>query len=128
MNYDEAKKKADAAEKAISDARSEAYELPTFEQAEKALRPYYDAFNEAYREQLSLVENPELKPKDTIGDYMSLQEFQDAVDCCGFIDYDGYGLLCVGDKMTEFSVYPSLLYKRMKFLAKCFDGVMWYNK
>ena len=68
-----------------------------------------------------------LEDKPDYGNYFSFEEFK---ECCKqglFIDSDGVGHFCVGDKMTDLQCYPSYVLDD-NFDTLRFDGVMWFNK
>lgn len=61
------------------------------------------------------------------GDYFGIWEFIGMCNQGGFIDNDGFGNLCVGDKKTNLVILPSYVFHD-NFDVSRFDGVIWYNK
>ena len=59
------------------------------------------------------------------GDLMTLDDFQEMVDCGGFIDYDGYGNYVLNGKESNFITWPS------KFKINRdnrFTHIIWFNR
>lgn len=61
------------------------------------------------------------------GDYFPMKEFKELCLSRCFIDDDGVGHFCVGNKMTDLICYPSYVLDD-NFDDLRFDGVMWFNK
>lgn len=57
---------------------------------------------------------------------MTWDEFAQAVQAGGFIDYDGFGELATEDKVSNVVIYPSIVkdFKRPAWATH----VSWYNK
>lgn len=60
------------------------------------------------------------------GDYMTIQEFIDAVKDKAFVDSDGFGYYCDGRLESNITVYPS--YVEDGDWDKRFTHVTWFNK
>lgn len=101
-------------------------EFPTWNVFRDYMKPYRNAVTEAYIAMIPLIDDYKLEPFDNIGDHFSMEEFKMNCECGGFIDYDGSGVLCIGDKQTNIDIYPSAIMKGAD--VSKFDGVMWYNK
>jgi hypothetical protein len=66
------------------------------------------------------------------GDLMTVEEFEDSVDCGLFIDYDGFGHWCNAETNQledEIDVYPSdvgtLSYKAQRVQ---WSHILWFNR
>ena len=60
-----------------------------------------------------------------IGDLLTVDEFKGAVECNGFIDYDGHGdMLVDGVFLEESSISPSEAHK----IPENVTHILWYNK
>jgi len=66
------------------------------------------------------------------GDLMTVEEFEDSVECGAFIDYDGFGHWCnaeTGKLLSDVDVYPSdvgsLSYKSQRVQ---WTHILWYNR
>ena len=68
-----------------------------------------------------------LSDLDDYGDHMSIRDFIKYCDEGVFIDSDGHGHLCVGNKKTDLVILPSYVFQE-NFDCSRFDGVIWYNK
>lgn len=68
-----------------------------------------------------------LEDKPDYGNYFSFEEFKECCKLGLFIDSDGVGHFCVGDKMTDLQCYPSYVLDD-NFDTLRFDGVVWFNK
>ena len=77
-------------------------------------------------------EIPNLVPLEDIGDLLTLQEFLDAVECGGFIDYDGMGNWATETHQesgsTDKWVYPSQIKNKTRIIPSWATHVMWYNR
>ena len=60
------------------------------------------------------------------GDHMTLQEWKEACDCGGFIDYDGHGDFATVDKCSNFQISPSE--RNLVKIPEWATHVVWYNK
>jgi len=73
-----------------------------------------------------------VKMDPTWGDLLTVEEFEDCVECGAFIDYDGFGQWCNPDANQledEIDVYPSdvgsLPYKSQRVQ---WTHILWYNR
>lgn len=101
-------------------------EFPNWKAYKEFMKPYTDIALSIICQMVPLNNEYRLKPLDDIGDYLKIDEFKENCYCGGFIDYDGFGVLCIGDQQTNIEIYPSMIMHGVD-LSK-FDGVMWYNK
>ena len=124
--YEEADDKYDEAEKEFDRIHKDDKEFPLWPVFKEYMKPYA-AEVKKYRVMMIPVQPHTLSPLDDIGDYMTLEQFKANCECGGFIDYDGFGYLCIGEQQTNIEIYPSDIMKANADLSK-FDGVMWYNK
>lgn len=67
--------------------------------------------------------NEDIKDDD---DHMTLEHFQELVECGGFIDYDGYGVYASENKKSNKTVVPSDL--ENGGFDKRYSHVVWYNR
>jgi len=123
--YDIAIKEFDLAEKNFYETYKNNKEYPSYTIYLLHLKPYSDKVSE-YRIMLISMQKFTLSNFDNYGDYMTINEFIESCNYGAFIDYDGYGLLCIGNQKTNINIYPSDI-KHNPDLSR-FDGVMWYNK
>ena len=68
-----------------------------------------------------------LSDLDDYGDHMGIYDFIKYCNEGVFIDNDGHGHLCVGNKKTDLVILPSYVFQE-NFDCSRFDGVIWYNK
>ncbi len=71
--------------------------------------------------------NFELEDMPDHGDYFPIEKFKKFSVQRYFIDNDGVGYFCVGDKMTDLMCLPSYFLQENADFSR-FDGVMWFNK
>lgn len=133
MNYEEAKAVLEAAkiardkaEDEFEKAHKDDKEFPEWKVFNEYMKPHNKAVVGAYAAMIPLIDDYKLEPYDNIGDYFSMEEFKMNCECGGFIDYDGSGVLCIGDKQTNIAIFPSAIMAGAA--VSKFDGVMWYNK
>lgn len=67
-----------------------------------------------------------LEKQDDIGNLMTLEDFVEACDCGGFIDYDGYGYYATADKQSDVVISPSDV--SLELVREDFTHVKWYNR
>lgn len=133
MNYEEAKAALEAAKVARDKAEDEFEkahkddkEFPDWGVFYRHMKPYHVEVTKAYAAMIPLIDDYKLKPHDDIGDYFPMEEFKMNCECGGFVDYDGSGVLCIGDQQTNIAIFPSAITSGAD--VSKFDGVMWYNK
>ncbi len=125
--YDEASDKYDEAEKEFERIHKNDKEFPEYNVFREYMKPYA-AEAKKYRLLMIPVQPYTLSYFDEEdGAYMSLKEFKEACACGAFIDYDGYGNLCIGRQRTNIDIYPSDVARNDPDLSK-FDSVLWYNR
>ncbi len=125
--YEEACKKYDEVEKEFDRIHKDDKEFPNYRVFQEYMKPYA-AEAKKYRLLMIPVQPFTLSSfDDEDGAYMSLEEFRGACNRGGFIDYDGYGNLCIGRQKTNIDIYPSDVARNNPDLSK-FDGVLWYNR
>ena len=125
--YDEASDKYDEAEKEFERIHKNDKKFPEYNVFREYMKPYA-AEVKKYRLLMISVQPYTLSSFDEEdGAYMSLEEFRDACGCGAFIDYDGYGNLCIGRQKTNIDIYPSDVVRNNPDLSK-FDSVLWYNR
>jgi len=95
---------------------------------------YLDKMNETYVLLLSYTESvreanlQDYSPSGNSGDYMSIKNFIESCECKDLIDDDGSGLLCIGNKVTDYGISPSTIIKYKDKINRIYDGVLWFNK
>lgn len=124
-NFDDSKAKYDAAVKQYDELHKNDNDYD-FNGFRKYMLPYTQECRKNRAIMIPLIDNYKLEDRDNIGDYMPMKSFIESCECGGFIDYDGFGYLCIGDKQTDISIIPSVLMEGAD--VSKFDGVMWYNK
>ncbi len=129
MNLQEAEARFLAAKEDYDAHWHEALDKPSFKEMQDFLRPYGEKIRTAKIEMIALIDpaNLELEDFPDYGDYFTLEEFRDNCECGGFIDNDGTGYFCIGQKMSQISSPPSLILDPRADLH-IFDGVYWFNK
>lgn len=125
-NLENFKQMRDEAEKKFELDHKNDKEFPAWSVFRDYMRPFNNAVVEAYSAMIPLIDDYKTEPFDSIGDYFTMEEFKGNCECGGFIDYDGSGVLCIGDKQTDITIFPSAIMKGAD--VSKFDGVMWYNK
>ena len=65
-------------------------------------------------------------PLSEYGDHMTLKEWLDNVESCGFIDYDGHGNLATSSEVSNISICPSEA-EGYDF-PKWATHIEWYNR
>jgi len=123
---EEAREARDKAEKEFDRIHKDDKEFPDYSVFRKYMKPFYQAVIKAYSDMIPLIDDYRLTPFDDIGDYITMKSFKATCEFGGFIDYDGSGYLCIGDKQTNIDIYPSAIMAGAD--VSKFDGVMWYNK
>lgn len=78
-------------------------------------------------EDISKVKYDKVEMPD-YGDYMSIDEFINSCKEHDFIDYDGYGNLCINKRMTKTVINPSDVTNVNFKINKTYDGVIWFNR
>ncbi len=113
------KKNCEYFEQVSSDKRSfEGFYLNTINEWKKLLK---------LRVEYIKVCNFSLEDMPGYGDYFTIEKFKEySLQRC-FIDDDGVGNFCVGDKMTDLICLPSYFLQENTDFSR-FDGVMWFNK
>lgn len=124
--YKEACDKYDEAEKEFDRIHKNDKEFPLYPVFKEYMKPYATEAKK-YRVMMISIQPYTLSPLDDIGDYMTLEQFRENCEYGEFIDYDGFGYLCIGEQQTNIEIYPSDVIKANADVSK-FDGVMWYNK
>jgi len=66
-------------------------------------------------------------PIPTFGDKMMVKMFKDAVQCGGFVDSDGHGVMATENEMSNVEVLPSTISSVSKQHPE-FTHVIWFNK
>lgn len=90
---------------------------------------YMSSFNRKCAEisrKLRMIKTPVFSELSTFGDVMSIGEFISAVECGGFIDYDGYGLYVKDGMESDITIYPSD--HKNGAIRKDFDTIIWFNR
>jgi len=118
--YKKALKAHKKAEKSFDFSKSS-----TFQDYEDYLRPTAIPVDELGME-IRLIEPYKLSKLSEYGDHMTLKEFEEDVDCGGFIDYDGFGRYAMETQESDIYVYPSDI--RAGKGRKDFTHIMWFNK
>jgi hypothetical protein len=133
MTYAESKVLMEQAEAARDEAEKEFERIhkgenpfPEWNVFMAYMKPYYAEIKKIKIAQVPLVDDFILEPYPEYGDYFTMKQFKVTCECGGFIDYDGYGNLCIGDKMTNIEIWPSIIMGGVD--VSKFDGVIWYNK
>jgi len=124
--YEEACDKYDKAGKEFDRIHKDDKKFPPYSVFKEYLEPYAIEAKK-YRVMMIPIKPYTLSPLDSIGDYMTLEQFKGNCECGGFIDYDGFGYLCIGEQQTNIEIYPSDIMKANADVSK-FNGVMWYNR
>lgn len=118
--------KMDVAEREFDRIHKGEDPFPEWKEYQAYLKPYHDEIKRIKILQVPLVDDYTLEPYPKYGDYFTMEEFKGNCECGGFIDYDGYGNLCIGDMMTDIEIWPSIIMGGAD--VSRFDGIVWYNK
>lgn len=89
------------------------------------MRPFNRKCAEISRK-LRMIRIPNFRELSSFGHVMSLEEFISAVECGGFIDYDGFGSYVKDGKESNITIYPSDV--KHGAIRKDFDTIIWYNR
>ena len=68
-----------------------------YEEFQERLKPVSDKVSEINRK-IRLIQEPKFEDLPDYGEVMTLKDFVKNVKSGGFIDYDGYGNICIGQK------------------------------
>ncbi|MBD99755.1 MAG: hypothetical protein CMO34_07940 [Verrucomicrobia bacterium] len=74
------------------------------------------------------LENPVFEPHDDYGDLMTVSDFKECVECGGFIDYDGHGVLATLEEQSDILVWPSTSKELNYEFPEWATHVRWYNR
>lgn len=69
----------------------------------------------------------DLREQSDFGDLFTVRDFLGAVDCGGFIDYDGHGRLATEKKESSIEIRPSNCRKALTANPWA-THIMWFNR